>query len=63
LARQKRDKKLRDALKKLGKYVTNPEAQIVDYCARKLEGKRLGTSLVEGAVDFIVNARMARTEK
>jgi len=62
LARQKRVKKLRAAMKKLGKYVTNPEARIVDYCSRKLEGKRLGTSLIEGAADFIVNARMARSQ-
>lgn len=61
-ARQKRVKKLRATMKKLGQYVTNPEARIVDYCSRKLEGKRLGTSLVEGAADFIVNARMGRSQ-
>ena len=61
-ARQKRVKKLRAALKKLAKYVTNPEARIVDYCSRKIEGHRLGTSLVEGVADFVVNARMAKSQ-
>lgn len=61
-ARQKRVRKLKAAMKKLGQYVTNPEARIVDYGSRQLEGKRLGTSLVEGAADFIVNARMARSQ-
>ena len=61
-ARQKRVKKLRALLKKLCTYVGNPDARIVDYCARKIEGRRLGTSLVEGAAEFIVNARMAKSQ-
>ena len=43
-------------------YVKNSDARIVDYCTRKAEGKRLVTSLVEGAADFIVNARMAKSQ-
>ncbi len=60
--RLKRIKKLRALMKKLGTYVRNTDARIVDYCTRKIEGKRLGTSLVEGAVGFIVNARMAKSQ-
>jgi hypothetical protein len=60
--RLKRIKKLRAAMKKLGTYVRNADARIVDYCTRKIEGKRLGTSLVEGAAEFIVNARMAKSQ-
>ena len=57
--RQSQVKRLRDGMKKLAKYVKNPDARIVDYCERKIDGKPLGTTLVEGAADFIVNARMA----
>jgi len=60
--RMKRVKKLKAVMKKLDKYVRNPDARIVDYCARKTEGKSLGTSLVEGAAEFIVNARMAKSQ-
>lgn len=62
-ARQKRVRKLRAMLKKLHTYVKNPDARIVDYCARKIEGRRLGTSLVESAAGFIVNARMAKSQQ
>lgn len=60
--RAKRIKKLRRCLKKLAHYVKNPAALIVNYCQRKHDGQRLGTSLVEGAADFIVNARMAKSQ-
>lgn len=60
--RLKRIKKLRAAMNKLGTYVRNADARIVDYCTRKIEGKRLGTSLVEGPAEFIVNARMAKSQ-
>lgn len=61
-ARRKRVKKLRLTLKKLATYVGNPDARIVDCCARKNGGRRLETSLVEGAAEFIVNARMAKSQ-
>ena len=60
--RQGQVKRLRAGMKKLAKYVKNPEARIVDYCERKIDGKPLGTTLVEGAADFVVNARMARKQ-
>ena len=60
--RPQRVKKLRAALKKLQTYVQNPEARIVDHRARKIEGRRLGTSLVEGAADFVVKGRMAKSK-
>ncbi len=49
-------------MKNLGTYVRNADARIVDYCTRKIEGARLGTSLVEGAAEFIVNARMSKSQ-
>ena len=49
-------------MKKLDTYVRNTDARIVDYCTRKIEGKRLGTSLVEGAAEFIVNAQMVKSQ-
>lgn len=60
--RIKRVKKLRSVMRKLARYVQNPDARIVDYCSRKIAGKRLGTSLVEGGAEFIVNARMAKSQ-
>ena len=49
--------------RKLAKHVTNPDARIVDYCSRKSARQRLGTSLVEGAANFVVNARMAKSQQ
>ena len=60
--RQKRVKRLRNGMRKLAKHVTNPDARIVDYCSRKSARQRLGTSLVEGAANFVVNARMAKSQ-
>jgi hypothetical protein len=50
-------------MRKLAKHVTNPDARIVDHRSRKSARQRLGTSLVEGAADFAVNAGMAKSQR
>jgi uncharacterized protein YjaZ len=55
-------KRLRDCMKKFAKYVKTPNVRIFDYCERKSDGKPLGTIVVEGAADFVVNSSLARKQ-
>jgi hypothetical protein len=55
-------KMLKKCLRKLREYTQSPSVRLVDYAARHRAGDRVGTSLVEGGADFIVNARMARSQ-
>ncbi|MEM8626172.1 MAG: hypothetical protein AAGG47_22010, partial [Pseudomonadota bacterium] len=57
-----RAKALRQSLKKLRDYVESPQTNLVDYAARHRAGERVGTSLAESGAEFIVNARMARSQ-
>lgn len=59
---QEQAKKLKACLGKLRDYTESPQIRQVNYGARHRAGERVGTSLVESGAEFIVNARMARSQ-
>lgn len=60
--RKRSGKKLLKSIDKLEAYLVSHKTELIDYGARQSSGRRVSTSLVEGGADFIVNARMARSQ-
>jgi hypothetical protein len=56
-------RKLKRALRAVGRYLRGQSAWLVDYAKRWRAGLRVGTSLTEGTANFLVNRRMAKSQQ
>ena len=56
-------RKLWSMLHDLKRYVRGNASIIVDYCSRQRSGQRVSTSLVESAVNRLVNRRMNKSQQ
>ena len=56
-------RKLRRALRAVDRYLSSQSAWLVNYAERWRAGLRIGTSLTEGAANFLVNKRMAKSQQ
>ena len=56
-------RKLRRALRAVDRYLRSQNAWLVNYAERHRAGLRVGTSLTEGAANFLVNKRMAKSQQ
>ena len=56
-------RKLRRALRAIDRYLCSQSAWLVNYAERWRAGLRVGTSLTEGAANFLVNKRMAKSQR
>jgi hypothetical protein len=48
-------------LRELDSYLTDQSAWLVNYAERHRAGLRVGTSITEGAANFLVNRRMNKS--
>ena len=56
-------RKLKRALRAIGRYLRSQSAWLVNYAKRWRAGLRVGTSLTEGTANFLVNRRMAKSQQ
>ncbi len=56
-------RKLRRALRAVDCYLRSQSAWLVNCAERWRAGLRIGTSLIEGAANFLVNKRMAKSQQ
>jgi hypothetical protein len=56
-------RKLWNALHAVDKYLRGHAAWLVNYAKRFRAGERVGTSITEGAVNFLVNRRMNKSQQ
>ena len=47
----------------MDRYLRGQSAWLVDYAERHRAGLRVGTSLTEGTANFLVNRRMAKSQR
>jgi hypothetical protein len=55
--------KLKRALRAVDRYLRGQSAHLVDHAVRWRAGLRVGTSLTEGTANFLVNRRMAKSQR
>ena len=51
------------ALREIDRYLTSQSAWLVNYAERHRAGLRVGTSITEGAANFLVNRRMNKSQQ
>jgi hypothetical protein len=56
-------RRLKRALRAIDRYLRSQSAWLVNYAERHRAGLRVGTSLIEGATNFLVNRRMAKSQQ
>jgi hypothetical protein len=56
-------RKLWTALRALDGYLVGQSDRLVDYGERHRAGLRVGTALTEGTANFLVNRRMAKSQR
>jgi hypothetical protein len=56
-------RKLRRAVGRVDSYLCSQSAWLVNYAERHRAGSRVGTSITEGAANFLVNRRMAKSQQ
>src|SRR3954454_6082772 len=56
-------RKLRRALDAVDRYLRSQSAPLVDYTERHRAGLRVGTSLIAGTANFLVNRRIAKSQQ
>ena len=56
-------RKLKRALRAVDRYLRSQSAWLVNHAERWRAGLRVGTSLTEGAANFLVNRRMAKSQQ
>ena len=56
-------RKLWHALHEVNNYLRGQSARLINYAARSRAGQRVGTSVTEGAANFLVNRRMNKSQQ
>ena len=56
-------RKPKRALRAVDRHLRSQSAHLVDHAARHRAGSRVGTSVTEGAANFLVNRRMAKSQQ